>query len=132
MEKQANRPNSKSRRTSAKPAQVATRGRQAGNSQSQPTNNQADRGRSTSSNARLKDLCVEDKAKIGELVKKLADETKAKFEYQRKYDAEKKQMEAKMSELQLQKQQFDEERESMAAKFQQSLQMLQELKQSHQ
>lgn len=44
---------------------------------------------------------MEDKAKIGELVKKLADETKAKFEYQRKYDAEKKQMDAKRSELEL-------------------------------
>ena len=61
-------------------------------------------------------------------MKKLADETKAKFEYQRKYDAEKKQMEAKMTELQLQQQKFDEERETMASKFQQSLQMLQELK----
>ena len=47
----------------------------------------------------MKDLCVEDKAKIGELIKKLADETKAKLEYQRKFDQEKKQMEAKMSEL---------------------------------
>jgi hypothetical protein len=28
--------------------------------------------------ARLSELCVEDKAKIGELVKKLASETKAK------------------------------------------------------
>ena len=77
------------------------------------------------SNARLKDLCMEDKAKIGELVKKLADETKAKQEYQQKYDEEKRQMEARMNELERQRKVFDEERESMAAKFQESLQMLQ-------
>ena len=39
-----------------------------------------------SSNARLADLCQDDKAKIGDLVKKLAGETKEKLEYQRKYD----------------------------------------------
>lgn len=77
------------------------------------------------SNARLKDLCMEDKAKIGELVKKLADETKAKQEYQHRYDEEKRQMEARMTELERQRKVFDEERESMAAKFQESLQMLQ-------
>ena len=77
------------------------------------------------SNARLKNLCMEDKAKIGELVKKLADETKAKQEYQQKYDEEKRQMEARMNELERQRKVFDEERESMAAKFQESLQMLQ-------
>ena len=77
-------------------------------------------------------MCIEDKAKIGELVKKLADETKAKLEYQRKFDEEKKQMEAKMSELERQRKMFDQERESMAAKFQESLLMLQQLKESHQ
>ena len=41
-----------------------------------------------SSNARLADLCQDDKAKIGDLVKKLAGETKEKLEYQRKYDEE--------------------------------------------
>lgn len=61
----------------------------------------------SSSNARLKDLCMEDKAKIGELVKKLADETKAKQEYQQKYDEEKKQMEARMNELERQRKEFD-------------------------
>ena len=42
-----------------------------------------------SSNARLADLCQDDKAKIGDLVKKLAGETKEKLEYQRKYDGSK-------------------------------------------
>lgn len=37
---------------------------------------QPDRQRTASSMARLSELCPEDKAKIGELVKKLADETK--------------------------------------------------------
>lgn len=36
--------------------------------------------RTESSNARLQDLCPEDKAKIGELVKKLAGESKEKME----------------------------------------------------
>jgi len=71
------------------------------NQQQMANQDQGERGRSASSAARLKDLCVEDKAKIGELVKKLADETKAKFEYQRKYDEEKKTMEDKMNALQL-------------------------------
>jgi hypothetical protein len=35
--------------------------------------------------ARLSELCPEDKAKIGELVKKLANETKEKVEFQKKY-----------------------------------------------
>lgn len=35
--------------------------------------------------ARLAELCPEDKAKIGELVKKLAEETKQKQDFQKKY-----------------------------------------------
>ena len=41
-------------------------------------NKKAPAQRTESSNARLADLCPEDKAKIGELVKKLASETKEK------------------------------------------------------
>jgi hypothetical protein len=48
------------------------------------------RQRSSSSNARLADLCPEDKAKIGELVKKLAGESKEKIQAQKKYEEEKK------------------------------------------
>ena len=40
-------------------------------------------------------------------------------------------MEAKIKELEQNQSRFNDERESMASKFQQSLQMLQELKQSH-
>lgn len=35
------------------------------------------------SNARLKDLCMEDKAKVGELVKKLAEANKCKEEFEK-------------------------------------------------
>lgn len=45
--------------------------------------------RSTSSTARLSELCAEDKAKIGDLVKKLAMETKQKQEFTKKYEQEK-------------------------------------------
>ena len=41
-------------------------------------------------------------------------------------------MESKIRELESNKNRFDEERDAMASKFQQSLAMLQELKQSHQ
>ena len=63
------------------------------------------------SNARLQDLCMEDKAKVGELVKKLAEANKGKEEYERKLAEE--------------RQAKEQEREEMARKFQESLQMLQ-------
>ena len=47
----------------------------------------------------MADLCPEDKAKIGELVKKLAGESKEKINAQKKYEEEKKQMEARINEL---------------------------------
>jgi hypothetical protein len=52
----------------------STRGRQL-------KKKQIENKRSESSMARLAELCPEDKAKIGELVKKLANETKEKQEY---------------------------------------------------
>ena len=39
--------------------------------------------------ARLADLCPDDKSKIGELVKKLASETKARQESQTRLESEK-------------------------------------------
>ena len=47
------------------------------------------RQRTDSSNARLADLCPEDKAKIGELVKKLASETKTKSSIKQQHEEEK-------------------------------------------
>jgi len=44
-----------------------------------------ERDRSLSCGARLKELCPEDKAKIGELVKKLAQETKEKQSIQEQF-----------------------------------------------
>ena len=58
----------------------------------------------------MSDLCPEDKAKIGELVKKLAGQTKQKLEHQRKFDDEKKQMEAKIRELEMNQSKIDQER----------------------
>ena len=69
------------------------------------------------SNARLKDLCMEDKAKVGELVKKLAEANKVKEEFERQLEQEREEKE--------------KERETMARKFQESLQMLQKLKEAH-
>ncbi len=45
--------------------------------------------RSKSSGARLQELCPEDKAKIGELVRKLAEETRQRQEVAIKYEMEK-------------------------------------------
>lgn len=42
--------------------------------------------RSKSNGARLQELCPEDKAKIGELVRKLAEETKQKQDVALKYE----------------------------------------------
>ena len=74
---------------------------------------------------------MEDKAKIGELVKKLASETKLKLEFQKKLDEEKRQMEQRIKDMEEQNRAFQAERESMASKFEQSLKMLQDLKKSH-
>ena len=63
------------------------------------------------SSARLKDLCMEDKAKVGELVKKLAEGNKSKEEFERQLAEEREEKE--------------KERDAMARKFQESLQMLQ-------
>ena len=87
--------------------------------------------RSASSLARLHDLCPEDKAKIGELVKKLATEQQQKQESQKKFEEEKRRMEDRINELSRRTTEYELERESLASKFQQSLKMLQDLKQSH-
>ena len=55
--------------------------------------------RSKSNGARLQELCPEDKAKIGELVRKLAEETKQKQEVAIKYEQEKEQLARRLKEL---------------------------------
>lgn len=47
----------------------------------------------------MSELCPEDKAKIGELVKKLALETKQKQEYAAKYESEKAELARRLKEL---------------------------------
>jgi hypothetical protein len=49
---------------------------------------------------------MEDKAKIGELVKKLASETKLKLEFQKKLDEEKRQMEQRIKDMEEQNRAF--------------------------
>ncbi len=76
------------------------------------------RERSISSGAaRLTDLCPEDRAKIGELVKKLAVETKQKQEWATKYEKEKQQMEKRLKELENISVLYEDEREQMKNKF---------------
>eukprot|EP00347_Sterkiella_histriomuscorum_P022187 403331368 len=84
--------------------------------------------RSVSQGARLTDLCPEDKAKIGELVKKLAIESKQKQEYAKKYEQEKLEMSKRLQELEQMSVLYEDERDQMKDKFSQSLQMLQQLK----
>ena len=74
--------------------------------------------------ATLKDLCPQDKAKIGELMKRLASETKEKLELKKQAEEERKRSEARDLHM-------SREREQMAKKFQSSLRILKELKQSH-
>ena len=62
-------------------------------------NNKSIHDRSVSNGARLAELCPEDKAKIGELVKKLALETKQKQEYAQKYEQEKAEMARRLKQL---------------------------------
>ena len=54
----------------------------------------------TNSNARFKDLCNEDKAKIGELVKKLADAERQKSEFERILEQERQDKETERVKMQ--------------------------------
>jgi len=81
-----------------------------------------------SSGARLAELCAEDKAKIGELVKKLALESKQKQEFAQRYEQEKAEMARRLQQLEEQSVLYEDERDQMRDKFSQSLQMLRQLK----
>lgn len=65
----------------------------------------------------MSELCPEDKAKIGELVKKLALETKQKQEYAKKYEEEKAELARRLKELENQSVLFEDERDQMRDKF---------------
>jgi septal ring factor EnvC (AmiA/AmiB activator) len=84
--------------------------------------------RPQSSGARLQELCPEDKAKIGELVKKLAMETKQKEEYAVKYEVEKAEMARKLTELESLSSRYESERERMRDKLKESVKLLKDLK----
>ena len=63
--------------------------------------------------AKLADLCPEDKSKIGELVKKLASESKAREESQTRLDKEKDAFEQRLQKLQAQAESYQQERDRM-------------------
>lgn len=63
--------------------------------------------------AKLADLCPEDKSKIGELVKKLAGETKKREESEKRFSTEKEDFESRLRLLQAQAQTFQQERDRM-------------------
>ncbi len=90
------------------------------------------RDRSLSQGAKLSELCPEDKAKIGELVKKLALESKQKKEYLTKFQSEKEEMARRLKELEQQSVIYEDERDQMKDKFTQSLSMLKLLKEEQQ
>jgi predicted nuclease with TOPRIM domain len=50
--------------------------------------------------ARLSDLCAEDKSKIGELVKKLASESKAREDSVSRFEKEKTEFEERIKRMQ--------------------------------
>ena len=52
-------------------------------------------------NARLKDLCAEDKGKIGDLIKRLAEEKKTKEQIIQEYEQDKKKLTQSISQLKL-------------------------------
>lgn len=67
--------------------------------------------------ARLTDLCAEDKSKIGELVKKLASESRQRQQSESRYEDEKQAMERRLKELELKTQEYENEREGMTEKL---------------
>ena len=85
--------------------------------------------RSKSNGARLQELCPEDKAKIGELVRKLAEETKQKQEVALKYEQEKEQLARRLKELESQSTQYEQEKDKIKGKLSESVRLLQHMKQ---
>ena len=67
--------------------------------------------------ARLTDLCAEDKSKVGELVKKLASESRQRQQSESRYEDEKQAMERRLKELELKTQEYENEREGMTEKL---------------
>lgn len=80
--------------------------------------------------AKLSDLCPEDKSKIGDLVKKLASETKQRQESETRFSSEKNNFEERLKQLQLQAEIYQKERDRMEAKLRQGMGLLKDLKTS--
>lgn len=84
--------------------------------------------RSKSNGARLQELCPEDKAKIGELVRKLAEETRQKQEVALKYEREKEQLALRLRQLEMQSSQYEQEKDKIKGKLTESVKLLQHMK----
>ena len=78
-------------------------------------------------NITLKDLCVEDKAKIGELVKKFADEKREKEELLQKLEEKQKFFEESMKEIRKENEQVAMESIELKEKFKHSINLLKNL-----
>ena len=76
----------------------------------------------------MQELCPEDKAKIGELVKKLALETKAKQECILKYAQERDQLANRLAQLEGVAGRNETEKEKMRGKLTESVRLLKQLK----
>jgi len=63
--------------------------------------------------AKLTDLCAEDKSKIGELVKKLASETRLRQDSENRLTLERQSAEQKLQEMENKTKRYEQEREEM-------------------
>ena len=81
-------------------------------------------------NVTLKDLCVEDKAKIGELIKKFDGEKKQKEELLLKLEEKQKFFDESMKEIRMENEQVAMESLELKEKFKHSINMLKNLQKS--
>lgn len=85
----------------------------------------------TSNAATLKDLCPEDKAKIGELIKKLAEEKGEKEQLLRKLEEKQTIFENSMKEIRRENEQVALESLELKEKFKQSINLLKNLQKNN-
>ena len=95
------------------------------------TSNSREREIIPSNAATLKDLCPEDKAKIGELIKKLAEEKQEKEELLRKLEEKHKIFESSMKEIRRENEQVALESMELKEKFRHSINLLKNLQKNN-
>lgn len=82
------------------------------------------------SQIRLSDLCPEDKAKVGELVKRLALEKSQREETENKLDRGKREKEKELKKMRKQNEKIRAEKEQLIAKYEKTLEILDTYKQN--